>query len=169
MTADIMPVFAGGLLETAARALEREPVNQWLEPEILEGIGFFVQLRSTLRGARKEVERELDRGVEARGFVRRYQPVADGLARFFAVVSQAREALRTQAGAGALSAEVAAAEAEGQTLRDLLSEVLQLAGRPFPSVDWKKLDEEVEADRKAGRLIRIDTFEDLFGEPAGDA
>ena len=169
MTADIMPVFAGGLLETAARAFEREPVDQWLEPEILEGIGFFVQLRSTLRGARKAVEREVDQGVEARGFVSRYQPVADGLARFFAVVSQAREALRTQPGSGALSAEVAAAEAEGQALRDLLSEVLQLAATPMPSIDWKKLEEQVEADRTAGRMIPIETFDDLFGEPAGDA
>ena len=168
MTADIMPVFAGGLLETAVRAFEREPVDQWLEPEVLEGIGFFAQLRSTLRGARMAVERELDHGMEARAFVARHQPVADGLARFFAVVSQAREALRSQPRSGALSIEVAAAEAEGRKLHDILSEALQLTARPFPPIDWKELEEQVEADRKAGRMIPIETYEDLFGEPAGD-
>jgi hypothetical protein len=39
---------------------------------------------------------------------------------------------------------------------------LEVLNRPYPPIDLKKLEEEARADVEAGRLIRVERFEDLF-------
>lgn len=47
-------------------------------------------------------------------------------------------------------------------LRKTLTEWLEIANRPFPPIDLKKLEEDARADVEAGRMIRVEKFEDLF-------
>lgn len=47
-------------------------------------------------------------------------------------------------------------------VRQTFTEWLEMANRPFPPIDLKKLEEDARADVEAGRLIRVETFEDLF-------
>jgi hypothetical protein len=47
-------------------------------------------------------------------------------------------------------------------MRQTLTEWLEVANRPFPPIDLKKLEEDARADVEAGRMIRVEKFEDLF-------
>jgi hypothetical protein len=47
-------------------------------------------------------------------------------------------------------------------MRQILTEWLEVANRPFPPIDLKKLEEDARADLEAGRMIRVEKFEDLF-------
>ena len=60
--------------KTAVRVIEREPVDRWGATEVREGIGFFAQLRSTLRGVRR-LGRSPDRSAKGNLAHRDLQPV----------------------------------------------------------------------------------------------
>ena len=47
-------------------------------------------------------------------------------------------------------------------VRQTFTEWLESANRPFPPIDLKKLEEDYRADLAAGRMIRVETLEDLF-------
>ena len=53
-------------------------------------------------------------------------------------------------------------------LRQTFMEWREGLDRPFPPIDLKKLEEETRADVEAGRMIRVETFEDLFPSHAGE-
>jgi hypothetical protein len=170
-TADVLPVFAGGLLETATRALERGPVDRWIDREVRQGVALFAQMRSNLRWAREAAADELVRGVEGRSFAARYQPLARLLDDFFAAVSLARVALArlgarrgTDDPAPELASGAALAEGEGVALRELLRVVLDKATAPL-SIDPERL-KQAEDDVAGGRLVKLD---DLFEEAPGGA
>ncbi len=168
MTSEILPVRAGGLLETLARAFERGAVDQWQEAEIREGVGLLIQLRSSLRRVHETLDRELDEGVESRSFAARYGPFAEMLSRFLADVPKARDAtagLGERMDTGELALEIAEAEKSGRALHDVLAEALARTTAPV-RLDPERL-RQAEADVAAGRLVRVETFEDLFGENSG--
>jgi hypothetical protein len=47
-------------------------------------------------------------------------------------------------------------------LRQAFAGWLEMANRPFPPIDLKKLEEDARADVDADRMIRVEQFEDLF-------
>ncbi len=170
-TADVLPVFAGGLLATATRALERSPVDRWIDREVRQGVALFAQMRASLRWAREAAADELVRGVEGRSFAARYQPLTRLLDEFFAAVSLARVALArlgarqgTDDPAPDLASEVALSEGEGLALRELLRVVLDRATAPRP-IDPERL-EQAEHEVAGGRVVKLD---DLFKEAPGGA
>ena len=53
-------------------------------------------------------------------------------------------------------------------LRQTFTEWQEVLNRPFPPLDLKKIEEQTRADVEAGRMIRVETFEDLFPSHADD-
>lgn len=169
MIADILPQVTGGILDSVVRAFQKPPATRRLDREIREGTVVFGMLRSILADEREAAARELRDGVEATSFVARHKPAVEGLERFFAAAPEMRTGfaeMDKHPGAAALIAEFAAAEAEAVALRDRLAEAFRKATAPFPKIDVKKLKEQIQADREAGRLVQWDTMEDIIRDLA---
>jgi hypothetical protein len=152
MTTLILPVFAQGVVETVARALKTGDVAQWTDEEAMEGVALCRQTVAVLRAVRRQAERELDKGVEAMGFVAAYEPIL-GLTAELAPLKRLDErvaGLELPARTRAFRDEVRAiVEAGDEVIAFLQSEVSHAQAPPRP-VDAARLEHGL-ADAAAGR------------------
>jgi hypothetical protein len=75
MSTAILPIFAGGLLETLTRALQAERADQWSTEAVEVAISLCQQARKAVRGIRQEQELLLGNGREAKAFVAEVEPL----------------------------------------------------------------------------------------------
>jgi hypothetical protein len=169
MTTLILPVFAQGVVETVARALKTGDVAQWTDEEAMEGVALCRQTVAMLRAVRRQAERELDKGVEAKAFVAAYEPVL-GLTVELAPLKRLDErvtGLDLPALRRAFRDEVRAVVEEGDELIAFLQSAVSHAQAPPRPVDSARLAQGL-ADAAAGRtrdlgdlLARLQAGEDL--------
>ena len=123
-----------------------------------------------MKDIRSGAESLLDRGTDAQRFKTRYEHLAasldghlKGLSAVLAFVQRQPDTTERADWLAALRSD----EREALDVRRTFAEWLEVLNRPLKPINWKKLEEDVEADRQADRLLTVETFADLFGKPPG--
>ncbi|SRR5581483_8725467 len=148
MSAAILPIFAGGLLETLTRALQTERADQWSTEAVEVAISLCQQARKAVRGIRQEQELLLSNGKEAKAFVAEVEPLTQTLGQGLALLSVPVEALNGLI----LSPQQAEFRSESQALlreaadlHGFLMAALAKAKSPSRPHDWQRIREKEEA------------------------
>jgi hypothetical protein len=172
MPTDVLPELATGSVDLFRNVLDRSEDGDWT-PADLDGLAAHSRhIVRLMKDIRSGAESLLDRGTEAQRFKARYEHVASSLDGHLKVLSAVlafvqRQPVTTEQ--TDLLEALRSDEREARDIRRTFAEWLEVLNRPMKPIDWKKLEEDVEADRKAGRLVNVETFEDLFGEPPAGA
>jgi hypothetical protein len=170
MSSDVLPELATGSVDVLRQVLDRGDAGEWT-PADLDGLAAHSRhIARLMKDIRSEAEGLQDRGTDAKRFKARYEQVAGSLAGHLKVLSSVLAFVERQPAPterADLLAALRSDEREVLDVRRTFAEWLEVLNRPMKPIDWKKLEQDVEADRKAGRLVTAETFEDLFGEPPG--
>jgi protein-disulfide isomerase-like protein with CxxC motif len=159
MTAELLAEVARGSADVLWTALDRRSAQE-ASPEMVAALlrqsSLFLDYLRTYRDA---LAAELDdKGKDPhalRGTCRTSLETLDRIA-------ETRRMLRNLLVEDEHQKEFQRQEDEAAQLRETFTEWQQALNRPFPALDLKKLEEEARADAEAGRMIRVEKFEDLF-------
>jgi hypothetical protein len=155
VTVAMLPELALGTARVA-REIAPGPASAELIDAMLNQTSLFLHFIADYRDA---VVAELDdKGIDLGALGNACQNSLETLDR----ASEARGTLATHLVKDEHKREFKRQEDLTAQLRQAFAGWLEMANRPFPPIDLKKLEEDARADVEAGRMIRVEQFEDLF-------
>jgi hypothetical protein len=136
--------LAVGFAETMARTLERGRVEELTPEEVSTALQMCGVLQDLFNRARRSIEEELSRGVDARAFAARYEQAVAELEAVLAatrrVVMNARTDLLPPSAEQFVSSYRALLD-DMLSLHRFLAEAVAKASLPVRPIDWQRVQE----------------------------
>jgi hypothetical protein len=148
MSTAVYPIIAQGLMDTIARAMAAEHIEEW-PPEAVDGaVANCQQARRALRGIRQNLEQMLCAGVTAQAFLAQNELPMQLAGRAAAELDRLRNELSHRPLAPKLKEFLSESEAlvrEYTDLHDFLAGVFAKAKAPPRPIDWNRVQEAERA------------------------
>ncbi len=165
MTVDVLPEVALGAAGVMRAALDRFSPQPASAPTVAALLRQSFLLVDFVRTYRDALAAELDvKGKDTDELLGACRISLEALDR----ADQTRRLLAKLLANDEQKSEFRRQEELAAEVRQTFVEWLEVLNRPFPPLDLKMIEERTRASVEAGRMIRVEKFEDLFPSHADD-
>lgn len=167
MTTDVLPELASGSADVLRQAVKGGG-PEWTHLDLEGLVAHSRHVIRQMKAFRDSTAALLDRGTEATSLRAACVRVAPSLDAFLESLTAVTAFLEAQTQCAEQRDWLTALQndhSEGEAIRRTLAEWLEVLDRPLPANFWNRATAAAEA-AKGGLFVRVEKYEDLFGEPS---